>query len=91
MHLSILLYICITPLVSRELQDSPHYRLEVGLVCRGAMGIHSPWSECCQARVTEKPSWDKSNVLGASQSAGIKAYIHCSVSKSIYLNSHSHG
>lgn len=57
----------------------------------GAMGIHSPWSGCRHARVTEKPSRDKSHVLGASRSVGLKAYIHCSVSKLNYSNSRARG
>nr|BAD28765.1 hypothetical protein [Oryza sativa Japonica Group] len=42
------------------------------------MEAHSPWSGCRNARVTEKLGSDKSHVLGASWSAGLKAYIHCS-------------
>ncbi len=53
------------------------------MVCRGVMGAHSPWSGCRNTRVTENLVRDKAHVLGVSRSAGLKAYIHCSVSKLI--------
>jgi hypothetical protein len=36
----------------------------------GAMGVHSPWSRCRNARVTEKPGRGKSNVLGLGSCVG---------------------
>jgi hypothetical protein len=55
---------------SRECHDSPHFRLEVGLVYRDAMGAHSPWSGCRNVRMTEKPGRDESHVLGLGPCVG---------------------
>lgn len=57
----------------------------------GCMRGYSPWSGYSNTREIEKPGHDKSHVLDASQSTGFKAYILCSVSKQMYLNSRARG
>ncbi len=82
---------------SRELQDSPHHPIVGRLECRGAIGAHSPWSGCQNARATEKPGCGKSHVLGLGScvghaaECGFKSVIHCNVSKPIYSNSRARG
>ncbi len=83
--------------ISRERQDSPHHPA-VGFWSAGVqwgfivLGAGAEMRERLKSRaVASLMCWDQAHVLGKPRSAGLKSYIHCSVSKPIYSSSRARG